>query len=112
MSEREDPKHWYPPGDPPQPSTTTAEQDRHTGAMRRMNLIWELTQAIIAVSVVLTTLWLCGKIVLLLVNPLLNDEMVSNARIAFNLISNLCTLVIGFYFGRTNHARRGGVNQD
>ena len=35
------------------PSATTSEQDRTTAGQRRINLIWETTQACIAVSIVM-----------------------------------------------------------
>ncbi len=72
--------------------TTTREQDRYTQAARQINLIWEVTQACIAVAIV-----------------------VANVIAAFYLqtqnilLANAFFLVIGFYFGRTNHARTGGV---
>ena len=75
------------------PADTTKEQDRFTQAARQINLIWEMTQAFIA-----------GFIVL------------ANVAAAFylptqnTLLANAFFLVIGFYFGRTNHARRGGIS--
>ena len=72
--------------------TTTLEQDRYTQAARQINLIWEITQAVIAVSIVMANVigafWLQTQNILL---------------------ANAFFLVIGFYFGRTNHARTGGV---
>jgi hypothetical protein len=72
---------------------TTAEQDRATFGQRRINLIWEGTQAAIAVSVTLAT--------------------VSGALMSVEsaVLSNSFFLVVGFYFGRTNHQRIGGVVQ-
>jgi hypothetical protein len=72
--------------------TTTLEEDRLTAAARAINLIWEVTQALIAVAVVLANVlaafYLPGQ----------------NA-----LLANAFFLIIGFYFGRTNHARSGGI---
>ena len=72
-------------------STTTAEEDRKTFGQRRINLIWEVTQALIALLVASAaiTAALKGQV----------SEMLGNAFF----------LVIGFYFGRTNHQRVGGV---
>jgi hypothetical protein len=72
-------------------STTTAEEDRKTFGQRRINLIWEVTQAGIAVMVsgAAITAALRGQV----------SEMLGNAFF----------LVIGFYFGRTNHQRVGGI---
>lgn len=75
-------------------ATTTAEEDRHTAGQRNINLIWEVTQAVIAIAVVIANL--VGAFYLPDQNPLL---------------SNGFFLIIGFYFGRTNHARLGGVVQ-
>jgi len=76
---------------PPVPPTTTSEQDRYTFQQRRINLIWEVTQAVIAMSVV-------GANVIAAFRLPVESMMLSNAFF----------LVIGFYFGRTNHARSGG----
>ena len=83
----------------PLPSTTTSEQDRHTLGQRRVNIIWELTQALIAVAVTGATLYVAGNLAM--------REQGQTA--AFLLLSNAFFLVIGFYFGRTNHQRVGGV---
>ena len=80
-------------------ATTTAEQDRMTVGQRRINLIWEITQAVIAICVTMTTLYVASA---LAVHG--GADMVT-----FGLLSNAFFLVIGFYFGRTNHQRQGGV---
>lgn len=79
---------------PVAPKTTT-EQDRHSFGQRRINMIWEVTQAIIAVAVTLSVLFVSGSLAL---RP---DQQ--NA--AFLLMSNAFFLVIGFYFSRSNHNR-------
>src|SRR5678815_3975246 len=79
---------------------TTREEDRHSLGQRRVNLIWEVTQAIIALSVTLATLYSSSMLVL-------RDKP---GDAAFLLLSNAFFLVIGFYFGRTNHQRIGGVD--
>lgn len=77
------------------PSTTTAEQDLKTRGQRRVNLIWEVTQAVIAIMVVGTTL-----------SAALRS---SDERSAFIYLATTGGAVIGFYFGRTNHTKTGGV---
>lgn len=72
--------------------TTTTEENLYTAARRRVDLIWETTQAIIAVTVVLANLG--GAFIL----PVTNQ-----------LLANAFFLIVGFYFGRTNHARKGGL---
>jgi len=85
--------------DQPLAPTTTKEQDRKTAGQRHINLIWELTQASIAISVTTMTLYAAVKL-----------SLVQSAEAApFLLLSNAFFLVIGFYFGRTNHQRTGGV---
>ena len=76
---------------------TTAEHDRQTAGQRRINILWELTQSLIAISVTLTTLYVSAELAL------------AKETAAALLLSNAFFLVIGFYFGRTNHTRVGGV---
>ncbi len=73
--------------------STTEEEDRQTFGQRRINLIWEATQATIAVSVTIATV----------IGALWGVES--------DVLSNSFFLVVGFYFGRTNHQRIGGVVQ-
>lgn len=62
-------------------------------------MVWEFTQAFVAVAVTVATLYVSS--ILALGNQALEG--------AFLLLSNSFFLVIGFYFGRTNHERTGGV---
>lgn len=72
-----------------------------TAGQRRVNLIWELTQASIAILVTLATLtsamWMAIR---------------GEGNAAFALLGNVFFLVTGFYFGRTNHQKVGGVGVD
>lgn len=77
----------------PHPATTTLEEDRHTASQRTINLVWEMTQAAIAVIVV------CANVLAAFYLPANENTILGNAFF----------LVIGFYFGRTNHARSGGT---
>jgi len=73
-------------------STATELEDAlRTSGQRRVNIIWELTQAIIACSVTVGTIY------------------AAMARIEAAVLSNAFFLVVGFYFGRTNHQRVGGI---
>lgn len=85
----------------PASATTTAEENRHTESQRRINLIWEITQAIIALTVIIgtigTTVWLVTH------DP-------TSRTTAFTFMVGIVSTVIGFYFGRTNHQRTGGVD--
>lgn len=77
------------------PPKTTTEQDRHSYGQRRINLIWEVTQAIIAIIVTMATLFVAASL------ALRGDGQTA----AFLLLSNAFFLVIGFYFSRSNHNR-------
>lgn len=96
-----------PPSDVPRVTeplspTTTAEENRKSAGQRQVNIIWEATQSIIALAVTSSTLYVAAKLSIL--NP--------TQTAAFLLLSNAFFLVIGFYFGRTNHQRVGGVGGD
>lgn len=85
------------------PSTTTSEQDRKTAGQRRINFTWEATQAAIAITVTITTLYVCAR---LIVRPEGNEG-------AFLLLSNVFFLIVGTYFQRTNHTKSSGsINGD
>jgi len=80
---------------------TTAEEDRHTLGQRTINKIWEGTQATVAVSVTAATLFVAAVLAL---------RVGGDGSASMLLLSNAFFLVIGFYFGRTNHQRIGGVD--
>jgi len=77
--------------------TTTSEQDLRTAGQRRINLIWEYSQAIIAIIIVSAN-------VLYAFIPMFFAVVEQNKS---DMLPNAFFLVIGFYFGRTNHARIG-----
>lgn len=79
---------------------TTAEQDVMTAGQRRVNLIWEVTQALVALIVTTATLWVAG-------NLAIQDK---GNEAAFLLLSNVFFMVVSTYFARTNHTRTGGVH--
>jgi len=79
--------------------TTTAEQDLRTAGQRSLNRIWEMTQAGIAIGVV------SANLLYVFVSPFLPAVTNSNSE----LLKNAFFLVLGFYFGRTNHARIGDI---
>lgn len=70
---------------------STAEQDRTTKGQRHINLIWEVTQAIIAVLVT-------GAMITLAFYGMTSELLAS----AFGMI-------VGMYFQRTNHTKVGGI---
>jgi hypothetical protein len=78
--------------------TTTSQEDLVTAGQRRINLIWEWTQSIISVSVVLANMIVASY----------HGMMVTHGEYPVVLSSSLF-LIVGFYFSRTNHAAIGGV---
>ena len=90
------------------------EEDRSERSLvsaghRRINAMWETTQALIALSGVGTVLFVSALLALLMRKGDVTDRQAAVAATAFMLLSNLGSLIIGFYFGRTNHTRVGGV---
>lgn len=83
---------------------TTEEEDITTAGQRKINLIWEYTQAIIAGMVVLSNMVVGtyhGVI-----------TATGNTRPEYPVIlSSSFFLIIGFYFSRTNHAAIGGIGK-
>jgi cobalamin synthase len=83
-------------------ATTTAEENRKTAGQRQINLIWEYTQGIVALLVTATALFVAARLAL----------RVPSEPTALQVLSSGFFLVIGFYYGRTNHQRTGGVGGD
>lgn len=84
---------------PSLPPTTTAQQDLTKSGQRRVNMVWELTQAAVALMVTASTLYVSAALAL-------NE---SSQVAAFLLLSNAFFLIIGAYFSRTNHQSIGGI---
>lgn len=80
-----------------------SETSLRTESQRRINLIWEATQAVVTVMVVASTLFIAGSLIL--------SENVENSdrATAFLLVSNAFFLIVTAYYQRTNHTRTGGV---
>jgi hypothetical protein len=97
--------------EPPQkskPPTTTEEQDLRTAGQRKINLIWEVTQMKVALSVVWASLLVA--IILSVMGKRLGSADLQLAGVVF--LFGVANLVTGFYFGRTNHARIGDDPMD
>jgi hypothetical protein len=71
-----------------------------TAGQRRINVIWEMTQAIIAIVVVLANI----LVWIFIVFNKVTEEIPSG-------LTNALFLVVGFYFSRTNHQAIGGVGR-
>jgi len=91
--------------DEPRRNADSAHEEikRHSAGQRRVNLLWEGTQASIAVAVTGSTLYVAVARALA---PPLGGPVDSSTSL---LLSSAFFLVIGFYFGRTNHTKVGGV---
>jgi len=82
--------------------TTTHQEDLTTAGQRKINLIWEVTQAIIAILVTAANVSV-GVYEGIVVTT-------GGAAPPFPVIlSSSFFLIVGFYFSRTNHAAIGGV---
>lgn len=73
------------------PDSTEAQQDKTRAGQRRINMIWEATQGVIAISITAAKIY-CS------VNEIKSDEL-----------TNAFFLIVSMYFVRTNHQRTGGV---
>lgn len=76
---------------------------------RSTSMLWELTQKEVALSTVRTALAVAG------ITAILGAWLgiAENARMGSSIfLYGVANLVIGFYFGRTNHTRTGGPGGD
>jgi hypothetical protein len=89
-------------------ATSPEEKDRATASQRAINLIWETTQMKIALSVIWASL--IAGMTLSIFGRVLGSADVQLAAVVF--LFGVANLVTGFYFGRTNHSRSGGVGGD
>lgn len=75
------------------PPTTTAAEDATHAGQRRVSLLWEATQGIIAIGVVAALIFV---------------EIRGGSS---SVLTTISSLVIGAYFARTNHTAIGGVGK-
>jgi len=87
-----------PSGQSPLPPTTTHQQDITTAGQRKVNLIWEYTQAVIAIFVVFSTM-----------GTAMYMEIKGKTDQIPTIFSTAFGMIVGFYFARTNHQAIGGV---
>lgn len=80
------------------PPTTTAQEDLVTSRQSRINLLWEVNQALIAQIVVVGT-----------IGAGVHGHIAGNSKEVPVWLGVAFGTVIGFYFGRTNHERTGGI---
>lgn len=89
------------------PATTTFQQDVTTAGQRKVNLIWEYTQALIAITVIGVTLFTDAYVTV--TSILSNKELTVTQLVGVSNLTALSMLIAGFYFSRTNHAAIGGI---
>lgn len=76
-----------------------------TEGQRAINLVWETTQRTVALAVTLASLFVASLLAVL--GRWLGSIELQLASMVF--LYGVANLVTGFYFGRTNHARTGGI---
>ena len=93
--------------------TTTAQQDMVKAGQRKINLIWEQTQAKIALTAVWGWIVLCFMIIAAMLFSKISIDPTKIAVVTATLagISLTVGIIIGFYFSRTNHSAIGGVGE-
>lgn len=86
-----------------------SETSLRSEGQRTVSMIWETTQQKIALMTVGGAMMLAGAIVMFgHWLKLANDVRIA----AFMFVAGAANLVIGFYYGRTNHQRVGGPGGD
>lgn len=83
--------------------TTTEEGDRVTAGQRHISRVWEYSQAFIAIAVTATTVYVLAAI------ATSEQEIGVNQASAVGHLVVMATLILTFYFARTNHVAVGGV---
>ena len=78
---------------PSLPPTTTRQQDEVTKGQRTINKIWEITQAVIALSITTAKIYTS-------INKIESEDL-----------TNAFFLIVSMYFVRTNHQLIGGVKE-
>lgn len=85
-----------------QPLTAAEDADvLMTLGQRRVNILWEVTSSLIALSVTGSTLWIAGTLAL---RPDSESQVA-----AFVLLSNVFFSVLTAYIQKVNHSKIGGV---
>lgn len=91
--------------DPSLPASTTFQQDLVAAGQRDINKTWEMTQSKVALSVVWASLAVSSTLAVF--GKWLGSSDLQLASLVF--VYGVANLVVGFYFGRTNHTKIGGV---
>lgn len=89
--------------------TTTEQEDTVTAGQRDINKIWERTQSYIAMGVTASTIAIIGLTVIIAL--ITRNEITQAMATQINYLVVMTTLILSFYFSRTNHAAIGGVGR-
>jgi len=81
--------------------TTTTQEDLTTKGQRRINLIWEVTQASLAILVTLANMIVC----------VIRATHVGPQGEYPVVLASAFFLIMGAYFQRTNHQMIGGIGR-
>lgn len=90
---------------------TTAADDLRTQAQRWTNKVWELVQAIIALSVIMAALVVNGRVAWMVIEGNATEGQIAASASSNQNINLFAGLIIGFYFGRVNHQKEAGVQK-
>lgn len=95
------------------PPETTEEENTVTAGQRKVNIMWETTQARIALFTVITNLGLNAILCVVVVMFGIEVSVTQMALVTLCLqpVSLTTGIVIGFYFSRTNHVNIGGTGK-
>lgn len=85
------------------------QQDKTTEGQRAINLLWEHTQAKIALVVVVITILANAAITLVLI--IRQIDMTAGQAMGISFLNMICGIVISFYFSRTNHSAIGSIGK-
>lgn len=72
-------------------------------------MLWERTQRQIALSIIWAAEAVAASVAMTALIPNATERQLSLAMTALVFLTSTTSLVIGFYFGRTNHTKVGGV---
>lgn len=97
----------------PKAPDTTHQEDLTTAGQRTINLIWEHTQSKIALFVIIAGMLVnCISVLIMLIfKHEITVVQVALISLCLQFVNLTCGIVIGFYFGRTNHTAIGGIGK-
>lgn len=83
--------------------TTTEAEDRVTEGQRHISRVWEYSQAFIAMVVTGSTVFVLARL------AIATEDVTANQLISAMQLNVMTTLILTFYFARTNHVAIGGI---